>query len=65
MQKINNQLSKRKKMAAKRMAEVWRQPPADDGNAVTATATVTVTAMALAMAATMTMVEGNGFDEDD
>ncbi len=52
-------------MAAKRMAEVWRQPPADDGNAVTATATVTVTAMALAMAATMTMVEGNGFDEDD
>jgi hypothetical protein len=38
MQVFINQLSKSKKMVAKRMAGVWQWLPADDSNAATATA---------------------------
>jgi hypothetical protein len=42
---INNQKAK----TMKRMAEVWQQPPDEDGNAVTATGTSTATGMKTAM----------------
>jgi hypothetical protein len=62
-QPFKNQQStiKKQKMVAKRTAEVWRQPPAEDSNAAVATAKAME--MAFAMVATKAMVEGNGCDE--
>lgn len=45
---MNNQLSKSKTMAAKRMGEVWRQMPENDKDAATLTVEAVVVAKAKA-----------------
>jgi len=63
-QKINNQLSKSKQMVAKRMGEVWRQPPENDKGASTLMA-MAVTAAAAVAAEAMAERDCNGSGDCD